>query len=384
MTDTPKNPPDPNDGQRMREALRLARRGRGETSPNPLVGAVLAKGEKIIGRGWHRRAGLPHAEVEAISDAKRRGNPTKGATLFVTLEPCSTSGRTPPCTCAIVGAGISRVVVAATDPNPAHAGRAFRWLRRRGVAVERGMLADEAAEINFAFNHWITVGLPFVTVKAAMTLDGKIASADGESKWITGPEARREGMKLRHEADAILVGVNTILADDPALTLRDIGRPKAEWQGLPLRRIILDPRARMPLGSRILSDQFVEQTTVVVSRDAPAKRLAKLKQRCRVITCTLAKRGFSLKSLLRKLGRQGCTHLLVEGGGETNAAFIEAGLAKRVVFFYAPKILGGRDSRTAVAGDGLSLAKGLRLEKIRWRNLGSDLMLTARVADAQP
>ena len=246
------------------------------------------------------------------------------------------------------------------------------------------MLADEAAEINFAFNHWITVGLPFVTVKAAMTLDGKIASADGESKWITGPEARREGMKLRHEADAILVGVNTILADDPALTLRDIGRPKAEWQGLPLRRIILDPRARMPLGSRILSDQFVEQTTVVVSRDAPAKRLAKLKQRCRVITCTLAKRGFSLKSLLRKLGRQGCTHLLVEGGGETNAAFIEAGLAKRVAFFYAPKILGGRDSRTAVAGDGLSLAKGLRLEKIRWRNLGRDLMLTARVADAQP
>jgi len=374
----------PSDEQLMREALRLAKRAKGETSSNPLVGAVMAKGGKIIGRGWHRRAGLPHAEVEAISDAKRRGNRTKGATLYVTLEPCSTSGRTPPCTHAIIEAGISRVVVAATDPNPAHAGRAFRWLRRRGVAVERGVLADEATEINFAFNHWITAGLPFVTVKAAMTLDGKIATASGESKWITGPEARREGMKLRHEADAILVGVNTILADNPGLTLRDVRRPKAEWRGPALRRIVLDPRARTPLGSWVLGDEFAEQTTVVVSRDAPAGRLAKLKERCRVITCPLAKRGFNLKSLLRKLGRQDCTHLLVEGGGETNAAFIEAGLARRVAFFYAPKILGGRDARTAVAGEGLPLAKGLQLEKIRWRNLGPDLMLTARVADAQP
>jgi len=368
----------------MRDALRLAKRARGETSPNPLVGAVLAKRGNIIGRGWHRRAGLPHAEVEAIADAKRKGNPTKGATLYVTLEPCSTSGRTPPCTRAIAGAGIARVVVAATDPNPEHADRTFRLLKRKGITVEHGALAAEAAEINFAFNHWITTGLPFVTIKAAMTLDGKIATASGESKWITGPQARREGMKLRHEADAILVGVNTILADDPGLTLRDVRRPKAEWRGPDLRRIILDPRARTPLGSRVLGDEFAEQTTVVVSRDAPAGRLAKLKERCRVITCPLAKRGFNLKSLLRKLGRQDCTHLLVEGGGETNAAFIEAGLASRVAFFYAPKILGGRDARTAVAGEGLPLAKGLRLEKIRWRNLGPDLMLTARVADAQP
>ncbi len=368
----------------MRDALRLARRARGETSPNPLVGAVLVKRGNIIGRGWHRRAGLPHAEVEVIADAKRKGNPTKGATLYVTLEPCSTSGRTPPCTHAIIRAGISRVVVAATDPNPEHAGRAFRLLKRKDIAVEHGLLAEKAAEINVAFNHWITAGLPFVTVKAAMTLDGKIATASGESKWITGPESRREGMKLRHEADAILVGVNTILADNPGLTLRDVRRPKAEWRGPALRRIVLDPRARTPLGSWVLGDEFAEQTTVVVSRDAPAGRLAKLKERCRVITCPLAKRGFNLKLLLRKLGRQDCTHLLVEGGGETNAAFIEAGLASRVAFFYAPKILGGRDARTAVAGEGLPLAKGLQLEKIRWRNFGPDLMLTARVADAQP
>ena len=363
----------------MQEALRLAKRAKGETSPNPLVGAVLAKRGQIIGRGWHRRAGLPHAEIEAIADAERKGYAAKGASLFVTLEPCSTSGRTPPCTRAIIEAGISRVVVAGADPNPEHAGRAFRWLKRKGIAVELGLLTAEAAEINVAFNHWITTGLPFVTVKAAMTLDGKIATASGESKWITGPEARREGMKLRHEADAILVGVNTIIADNPGLTLRDIRRPKTEWRGPALRRIILDPRARTPFDSQVLG----EQTTVVVSRDAPAKRLAKLKQCCRVITCPVAKRGFNLKSLLRKLGQQNCTHLLVEGGGETNAAFIEAGLAKRVAFFYAPKILGGRDARTAVAGEGLPLAKGLPLKKIRWRNLGPDLMLTARVADAQ-
>ena len=374
----------PSDEQLMREALRLAKRARGETSPNPLVGVVLAKRGRVIGRGWHRCAGLPHAEVEAIDDAKRNGHATEGASLFVTLEPCSTSGRTPPCTRAIIGAGISRVVVATTDPNPEHAGRAYLFLKRKGIAVEHGLLAEQAAEINDAFNHWMIAGLPFVTVKAAMTLDGKIATASGESKWITGPEARREGMKLRHEADAILVGVNTILADNPGLTLRDVRRPKAEWRGPALRRIVLDPRARTPLGSWVLGDEFAEQTTVVVSRDAPAGRLAKLKERCRVITCPLAKRGFNLKSLLRKLGRQDCTHLLVEGGGETNAAFIEAGLASRVAFFYAPKILGGRDARTAVAGEGLPLAKGLQLEKIRWRNLGPDLMLTARVADAQP
>ena len=319
-----------------------------------MVGALLVRRGKIIGRGWHRRAGLAHAEVNAIEDAVKNGHATRGATLFVTLEPCSTHGRTPPCTQAIVDAGIGRVIVAAPDPNPSHAGRAFQKLRRKGVAVEHGLLAEPAAELNAFFNHWITNDLPLVTVKAAMTLDGKIATASGESKWITGPSARREGMKLRHEADAIVVGVNTILADDPSLTVRDVRRPKPEWRGPELRRIVLDPRARIPLDARVLNDELAPATTVVVSADAPAKRLAK----------------------------QDVTSLLVEGGGETNAAFVEAGLVDRVAFFYAPKILGGRDARTGVAGEGLPLAAGLPLEKIRWRNLGPDLMLTARVARA--
>ncbi|MBK28732.1 MAG: riboflavin biosynthesis protein RibD [Verrucomicrobiales bacterium] len=363
----------------MREALRLAKRSKGETSPNPMVGAILTKRGSIIGRGWHRCAGLEHAEVNAISDAKRLGYSTRNATLYVTLEPCSTSGRTPPCTKAILDAGICRVVCSSTDPNPDHSGVAFRYLKRKGVEVEYGLLSDASKELNFAYNHWITTRLPFVTIKAAMTLDGKIATAKGESKWITGMLARREGMKLRHEADAILVGVNTILTDDPSLTLRDIPRTKLKWRGPNLRRIVLDPSARISLNAKILNDEDGIKTTIVVSPDAPAKRLSNLKKKCVVITCPLSKNKFRLRSLFKKLGKQNITHLLVEGGGETNAAFIEAGLVNRIAFFYAPKIMGGRDSHTGVAGEGLSLRNGLSLDKIRWRNLGSDLMLTARV-----
>ena len=209
----------------MRLALRLARRGYGTTSPNPMVGAVLVKGGKIIGRGWHHRAGEPHAEIEALRDAQERGHTVKGATLYVTLEPCCTRGRTPPCTDAIVAAGIKRVVAGAIDPNPRHRGRGFRILRRAGLAVTHGVMAEECARLNEAFNHWIVQRTPFVTVKAGMTLDGKIATAAGESKWITGEKARAYGMKLRQGVDAILVGINTVLADDPSLTVR---RQKAE------------------------------------------------------------------------------------------------------------------------------------------------------------
>ena len=363
----------------MREALRLAKRAKGETSPNPMVGAVLVSGGKIIGRGWHRSAGLEHAEVNAISNAHRQGHSTRNSTMYITLEPCSTTGRTPPCTKAILDAEISRVVFSTADPNPRHAGRALRLLKRKGVEVEYGILSDLSAELNAAFNHWIITGLPFVTVKAAMTLDGKIASVSGESKWITGSLARREGMKLRHEVDAILVGVKTILNDDPALTLRDIRRPKREWRGPDLKRIVLDPRARTPLDSKILNDDGAARTTIIVSPNASVSRLAKLEKKCVVMTCPLKKGKFDLKYLLKKLGKQNITNLLVEGGGETNAAFIESGFVNRITFFYAPKILGGREARTGVAGEGLPLKPGLYLEKIRWRNIGSDLMLTANV-----
>lgn len=387
----------------MALALRLARRGYGATSPNPMVGAVLVKGGRIIGRGWHRRAGAPHAEIEALHDAQRRAVAPKGATLYVTLEPCCTHGRTPPCTEAIVAAGIRRVVAGATDPNPRHRGRAFRILRRAGVEVEHGVLSEECDCLNEAFNHWIVHRTPFVTVKAAMTLDGKIATASGQSKWITGEQARACGMKLRHGSDAILVGINTILADNPSLARRGGRKEKSTSGPDRLRRIILDARARTPLDVKVVTDEFSHLTTIVVGPLAPRKRVVALSRRVRVLVAPLEARpatarrrrgeggspvprvmpapSLDLRWLLRRLGEENVTGLLVEGGGEVNASFLLQGLAHRIAFFYAPKILGGRDARRAVGGEGAaSLAEALRVRGLEWRRLGPDWLLTARVA----
>jgi diaminohydroxyphosphoribosylaminopyrimidine deaminase / 5-amino-6-(5-phosphoribosylamino)uracil reductase len=369
----------------MRLALRLARRGYGTTSPNPMVGAVLVKGGRIIGRGWHHRAGGPHAEIEALRDAQEQGYAVGGATLYVTLEPCCTHGRTPPCTDAIKAAGIRRLVAGAIDPNPQHGGKGFRILRPAGIRVTQGVLAAECGRLNEAFNHWVVRRTPFVTVKAGMTLDGKIATAAGESKWITGEKARAYGMKLRQGADAILVGVNTVLADDPSLTVRGLKsedrRPKAEARRHKLRRIVLDAMGRTPLGAKVLSDEWAALTTVVVSRSAPRGRVVALAKRVRVLTAPASGGKINLRWLLKKLGSEDVTSLLVEGGGEVNASFLLQGLAQRVMFFYAPKILGGRDSRRAVAGEGArALAEGPSLEDLEWRRVGADWLLKARVA----
>lgn len=405
----------------MRLALRLARRGYGMTSPNPMVGAVLVKDGKIIGRGWHQRAGLPHAEIEALHDAQKRGHNSKGATLYVTLEPCSTQGRTPPCTDAIIVAGIQRVVIGAMDPNPKHSGRAFKILRRAGIAVtwwgeatdepkrlsakagSRGRsphqkLAGACARLNEAFNHWIVHRTPFVTVKAAMTLDGKIATASGESKWITGERARAYGMKARQGMDAILVGINTILADDPSLTARTKIEDRRWKIAKPIRRIVLDSLARTPLKAKVVSDKFAALTTIVVSKSAPNNRVAALAKRVNVIVARTNKVGRAVPSappsarsentpcridlawLLKQLGSENVTSLLVEGGGEVNASFLLGGLAQRVALFYAPKILGGRDSHKAVAGEGArNLAAAIQLRGVKWKKVGKDLMMTARI-----
>jgi diaminohydroxyphosphoribosylaminopyrimidine deaminase/5-amino-6-(5-phosphoribosylamino)uracil reductase len=364
----------------MRHALRLAQHGYGATSPNPMVGAVLVKGGKIIGRGWHRRAGLPHAEIEVLRDAQKRGHNPRGATLYVTLEPCCTHGRTPPCTEAISAAGIKKIVVGATDPNLKHSGKAFKILRRAGIKVVHGILADECAKLNEAFNHWIVHRTPFVTVKAAMTLDGKIATANGESKWITGEKTRTHGMKLRQSSDAILVGINTILADNPSLTFRPVQSPKSKVQsGKQLRRIILDSQARTPLNAKVVSDKFSKLTTVVVSNNAPKNRVAGLAKKMNVLVAPTNNSKLDLRWLLKKVGSDNVTSLLVEGGGEVNASFLLGGFAQRVAFFYAPKILGGRDSKKAVAGEGaLRLSDAVQLRDVEWRKLGEDLLLTAR------
>jgi len=360
----------------MRRALALAAKGYGGTSPNPLVGAVLAQNGEIIGEGWHRRAGEPHAEINALAAARHRRQTVQEAELYVTLEPCSTFGRTPPCTEAIIQSGVRRVVIAARDPNPRHAGIALKILRRAGIEARAGLLAAEASRLNESFNHWITRREPFVTLKAAMSLDGKIATRAGESKWITGPRARAFGMRLRLGADAILAGVGTIIQDDPALTLRPArGLRVPAWKRL--RRIVLDPRARIPLGARVLTDEFADLTTVVASARASSRCLRALEKKCRVLHAPLLRDGrtLDLRWLLRELGREEVTSLLIEGGGETHAGFLAQNLVHRAFFFYAPLVIGGRAAPKAVGG-GDSLAVPPRLREPEWRRLGPDLLLT--------
>lgn len=365
-----------------------------------MVGAVLVRGGKVIGQGWHRRAGMPHAEVEALCDAAKRGERVRGATLYVTMEPCCTRGRTPPCTEAILAAGIRHVVVAAVDPNPLHAGEGLEILRKAGLTVtvaseernaftphpgplpsegrgRRGRdMATDATRLNEAFNHWIVHRTPFVTVKAAMTLDGKIATASDESKWITGERSRQVAMRLRSASDAVLVGINTVLADNPSLTARG---PNGRMRK-PLRRYVLDSFARTPLDAAVVSDEFAALTTVVVGRTAPARRVMALAARVRVRVAPVSGWRINLRWLMKRLGSEGVSSLLVEGGGEVNAAFLNAGLAQRVAFFYAPKILGGRDARRGVAGQGAQrLADLIELREVEWRRLGEDLWLSARV-----
>ncbi|HEX5219453.1 MAG TPA: bifunctional diaminohydroxyphosphoribosylaminopyrimidine deaminase/5-amino-6-(5-phosphoribosylamino)uracil reductase RibD [Verrucomicrobiae bacterium] len=371
----------------MRLALRLARQGYGTTSPNPTVGAVLVKQGSIIGQGRTAPVGGPHAEIRALQNARRRGLDARGATLYVTLEPCCTHGRTPPCTDAIVAAGVRRVVVGTTDPNPKHSGKGFTILKRSGIEVFANVLSEDCSKLNEAFNHWIVHRTPFVTVKAAMTLDGKIATASGESKWITGEKARAYGMKLRQGSDAILVGVNTVLADDPSLTVRT-RMQNGEWKmAKPIRRIVLDSLARTPLGAKVITDEHAAGTTIVVGEHAPPPRVHALAKRVNVLILggrkshkQASERAIDLRHLLRTLGAEDVTSLLVEGGGEVNASFLLGRFAQRVAFFYAPKILGGREGRKAVGGEGVvRLADALELRKVEWRRLGEDLLLTARV-----
>jgi diaminohydroxyphosphoribosylaminopyrimidine deaminase/5-amino-6-(5-phosphoribosylamino)uracil reductase len=370
------------DLEHMKRALRLARRGFGSVSPNPMVGAVLVKNDRVIGEGWHHRAGEPHAEIEALRNCEKRGHSPKGATLYVTLEPCSSHGRTPPCTGAIIAAGIARVVAAATDPNPKHRGHGFELLKRAKIRVASGLLADEAGALNECFNHWIVHRTPFVTVKAAMTLDGKIATATGESKWITGEEARAQGMILRRGADAIVAGIETVLADDPSLTYRPaaVNGPRHSP-----RRVILDSQARTPLDARVVADADAALTTIVATNSAPARRVAALERKVAVWRAPDRGGRIDLKWLLKRLGRESVTSVLVEGGGEVNGSFLLSRLAQRVAFFYAPKILGGHASRRGAGGMGArNWNEVLTLTGVTWRKLGPDLMLSARVAEVNP
>ena len=347
----------------MKRALILARRGYGGTSPNPMVGAVVVRDGKVLGEGYHRRAGEAHAEINAL----RKAGEAAGATLYITLEPCSTRGRTPPCTESILAAGIARVVVAARDPNPAHAGRGLRLLRARGIQVEEGLLAREAERLNEAFNYWITQRKPFVHLKCAMSLDGKIATNTGESKWITGTQARQYGMRLRLGADAIVAGINTILRDDPQLTIRGVRAPK--WKRL--WRVIIDSGGRIPRTAKVLQGEEAILVTGRKSRPPGLVRALRVPKKGKVLDL-----GFALSAL----EAEGITSVLIEGGGETHYHFLEQGWVNRVHFLYAPRIITGRAAPKAVGGPvSLKPPAGLKLREPEWKMLGRDLLLTGRV-----
>jgi diaminohydroxyphosphoribosylaminopyrimidine deaminase/5-amino-6-(5-phosphoribosylamino)uracil reductase len=358
----------------MTLALRLAVKGRGTTSPNPMVGALVVNQGGIVGRGYHRRPGHPHAEILALRQAGRRA---RGATLYVTLEPCChLKKRTPPCVPEIVRSGVHRVVMAMRDPNPSVKGRGAAVLRRAGLSVVIGVARREAKEVNEAYCHWIRTNRPHVTLKAGMTLDGKIATAAGESRWITNTWSRREVHRLRSQIDAVLVGVGTVFADNPSLTARIGARFRKLAPRQPLR-IVVDSRLRIPLAARILSQQREARTIIATTRSAPAARRSALrKKRIETITLPAARGRVSLPALLNELGRRGITSVLVEGGSEVNAAMLKAQLVDRVRLHVAPMLLGGHNAKSVVGGKSPArLARAMKLHRIRTRSLGGDIVV---------
>jgi diaminohydroxyphosphoribosylaminopyrimidine deaminase/5-amino-6-(5-phosphoribosylamino)uracil reductase len=357
----------------MDRALRLAERGIGLTSPNPVVGAVLVQDERVVGEGAHLRAGGPHAEAVALEAA---GEAARGATCYVTLEPCAHFGRTPPCADALVRAGVARVVAACRDPHRQVDGRGVARLRAAGVAVTLGVREAEARALNRAFLCAVTEGRPHVTLKTAMTLDGKIAASDGASRWITGETARLEAHRLRFVADAVLVGIGTVLTDDPRLTVRHPELPPKE----PLR-VIADGRLRIPVDARVLHAGDPGRTVIACVAPAPTGPAAHLRARGhRVLELPGDAGRVDLRALLGALRELDVIAVLSEGGGELGGALAEAGLVDRVAFFVAPRLLGGRDAPGPLGGRGRPLKETLALVDVAVRRLGDDLLVEADVA----
>ncbi len=356
------------DAAYMKLALRLAGKGSGWVSPNPMVGAVVVQAGKVAGQGYHRRLGAPHAEVEALRQA---GAAAKGADLYVTLEPCNHQGRTPPCTRAILAAGVGRVVIATRDPNPRVTGDGAGFLASRGVAVEIGLLEAEARRLNEAYFKAVTTGLPFVVAKAACSLDGKIATATGESQWLTAASTRTFAHRLRHQVDAILVGIGTILADDPRLTTR---LPHTKD---PIR-IILDSQLRLPLSARVINPDSPASTWVVCRDQAPKERMKALQQLgVEILTMPEEAGLIALRPLLEFLGERQVQSLLVEGGAETLGSFFDQKMVDKFYFFYAPKFLGGRNALGVLGGKGVArLQDALPARDLTLRRLGPDLVIT--------
>ena len=350
----------------MREALLLARRGLGKTSPNPLVGALVVKEGKILGKGYHRRYGAAHAEVIALRNAK--GN-TRGTTLYVTLEPCCHFGWTPPCVNAIVEAGVSEVVIGIPDPNPRVNGKGIQFLRDHGINVTVGVLEERCRDLNEAYFKHIQTGMPFVTLKFAQSLNGRIATKTGRSQWISSPETLRLAHKLRSTHDAVLVGIGTTLADDPSLTVRFVKGPNPQ-------RIIVDSRLRIPLGAQILSDDGVDRTIIVATKGVNRKKALRIQHLGAEILWAEKNRrgGVDLRDLLEKLGHMGITSVLVEGGSQIITSFLKERLADKIVIVMAPKLIG---KGIEALGDMeiLNLKEALRISRMKTKRIGEDIVI---------
>ena len=356
----------PQDARWMRRALRLARQAEGQTRPNPPVGAVVVKNGRVIGEGFHARAGQPHAEAQALNAC--RASP-RGATLYVTLEPCSTTGRTPPCTERIIRDGITRVVVGCPDPNPRHAGAGLAQLAAAGIDVTDGVCRAHAEDLIAPFAKHITTGLPFVTLKLALTLDGHTADRNAQSKWITGEKARAEVQRMRRRADAVMVGSGTVLADNPSLLCRLPG-------GGELMRVIVDGSGRTPPTAQVYTDNAASRT-IIATTARNAKAWAK--NGAQVWMFKPGRTGrLPLRQLMRRLGDAGLLHILCEGGAELAGALHDAGLVDEYCFFYAPAVLGDMKAIGSVEGHGTLLADMKRLTVKAVQRLGDDILVRAR------
>ncbi|KAB0669329.1 bifunctional diaminohydroxyphosphoribosylaminopyrimidine deaminase/5-amino-6-(5-phosphoribosylamino)uracil reductase RibD [Oryzomonas sagensis] len=360
------------DQRHMKRALALARKGVGKTSPNPAVGCVVVKDGRVVGEGWHRKAGLPHAEVNALSMA---GSLAQGADVFVTLEPCSHTGRTPPCAKALIAAGVRRVVAGMVDPNPLVAGKGFALLRKAGIMVEHGVMEAECRAINRPFIKHVTTGLPYVTYKCAMTLDGNIATVTGESQWISCPDSRRYTHRLRAAHDAIMVGVDTIIADNPQLTVRHV-------KGRNPLRIILDTRLRTPESVGVLSESMAPGTIIATTESNPRVHLRYTQQGATVIVCDEYDGRVSMVDLLQKLGKRGIQSILLEGGSRLAGEMLQNNAIDEFIFFLAPKIIGSDGFAPFTLRGITSMDQAIKLQFGQIAHSGQDIIVHAWPAEA--
>jgi diaminohydroxyphosphoribosylaminopyrimidine deaminase/5-amino-6-(5-phosphoribosylamino)uracil reductase len=371
--------PTDTDRRHLARAIEIAQQGRGWVSPNPLVGAVIATADGVLGEGYHRSLGGPHAEVEAISAAGDR--PLDEATMYVSLEPCAHQGRTPPCTDAISRAGIRRVVVASDDPSEHASGRGLGILRDEGVeiVIADGDLANRARLLNQPFRKHARTGRPWVLFKSAMTLDGKVATSSGDSKWISGPSSRARSHHWRAESDAVVVGIGTALSDDPLLTARIEGAGSIRQP----RRVVFDSLGRLPLSTQLVGDARNVPLTVVVSRAAPRAATASLQAHgAEVIVATGANEPARLRSALDQLGAEGISSILLEGGPHLAGVFLDAGEIDEVRLFLAPVILGGRTARDPLEGEGVEqISEAVRALTLDCERIDDDLLVSARIKD---